>query len=171
MARNVIDVNGGEVHLPSRLDEIEELAFPFCHSGPQASSETKYIPTDGKVTCKACKDRLKGEAKKNIMSHTGAVHAPGRYFKQLSAIGPKCIASASALARWHFGIPTDSDVTCRRCLAALAKEAGSAKPAEPIEVPAEPAPIPENWLHMAKHAATETARAWWRKKCGITEEN
>ncbi|TQF03917.1 hypothetical protein E6W39_18870 [Kitasatospora acidiphila] len=31
--------------------------------------------------------------------------------------------------------------------------------------------IPENWLYMAKHASTPTARAWWRKKCGISEEN
>lgn len=33
----------------------------------------------------------------------------------------------------------------------------------------DPIEIPENWLYMAKHAGTETARAYWRKKCGIIE--
>jgi hypothetical protein len=30
--------------------------------------------------------------------------------------------------------------------------------------------IPANWLYMAKKAKTETARAYWRKKCGIITE-
>lgn len=30
-------------------------------------------------------------------------------------------------------------------------------------------PIPENWIYMAKHAGSESARAFWRKKCGIIE--
>lgn len=30
-----------------------------------------------------------------------------------------------------------------------------------------PIEIPENWLYMAKHAGSETARAYWRKKCGM----
>lgn len=34
----------------------------------------------------------------------------------------------------------------------------------------EPAPIPENWLYMAKHANSPSARAWWRKKCGIIDQ-
>lgn len=29
--------------------------------------------------------------------------------------------------------------------------------------------VPENWLYMAKHAGSEPARAYWRKKCGMTE--
>jgi hypothetical protein len=28
---------------------------------------------------------------------------------------------------------------------------------------------PENWLYMAQNAASEPARAYWRKKCGIIE--
>jgi hypothetical protein len=39
-----------------------------------------------------------------------------------------------------------------------------------VGIPAEPTAVPENWLYMAKHANTESARAWWRKKCGITIE-
>ncbi|MFE4857410.1 hypothetical protein [Streptomyces sp. NPDC056670] len=59
----------------------------------------------------------------NLQTHTGAVHAPGRSYKQLrSGTVPKCCASLSALARYHFLIPTSRPVTCRRCLAALAKE-------------------------------------------------
>jgi hypothetical protein len=100
MAKNVISVKGGEVHLPSNLDEIGYL-IPFCET--LLSADAEYLATDEKVTCKACKTRLRG----------------------------------------------------RRA------------PVE--EKSAEPAQIPKNWLYMAKHANTKTARAWWRKKCGIIE--
>lgn len=64
---------------------------------------------------------------KNLRTHTGTVHAPGRAWKQLRGeIAPKCAASASAVMRWHYILPTDEDVTCKRCLAALAKEEGNA---------------------------------------------
>lgn len=64
-----------------------------------------------------------GGGASNLMTHTGAVHAPGRTWKALGDnVGPKCAASASAVARWHFVIPTDNPVTCKRCLAALAKK-------------------------------------------------
>lgn len=62
----------------------------------------------------------------NLMTHTGMVHAPGRAWKQLrGTVAPKCTASASQIARWHFIVPIDKEVTCKRCLAALAKEARS----------------------------------------------
>ncbi|MFE0101232.1 hypothetical protein [Streptomyces sp. NPDC059009] len=62
---------------------------------------------------------------KNFRTHTGAVHAPGRYFKQFRMQAPKCCASVSAVARYHYMIPTDEEVTCKRCLALMAKEGGA----------------------------------------------
>lgn len=59
----------------------------------------------------------------NLATHTGLVHAPGRYFKQIRSNAPKCCASASAVMRMHYLIPTNQPVTCKRCLVALAKEA------------------------------------------------
>ncbi|TQF03919.1 hypothetical protein E6W39_18885 [Kitasatospora acidiphila] len=43
------------------------------------------------------------------------------------------------------------------------------KPSAEIAKPETPrtTEIPSNWLYMAENAATETARAWWRKKCGL----
>lgn len=65
----------------------------------------------------------KAPTAQNLRTHTGAVHAPGRSWKALGGqIGPKCAASSSAAARWHFLIPTGDAITCRRCLAAIAKE-------------------------------------------------
>ncbi|MDT0409925.1 MULTISPECIES: hypothetical protein [Streptomyces] len=63
-------------------------------------------------------------ARPNLQTHTGVVHASGARTKALPVgRAPKCCASRSALARYHFLIPTEQAVTCRRCLAALAKEA------------------------------------------------
>jgi hypothetical protein len=59
----------------------------------------------------------------NLKTHTGAVHAPGSFFRAIAGIGPKCAASANALMRYHYIIPTEDEVTCKRCLARLAKEA------------------------------------------------
>ncbi|NEA42746.1 hypothetical protein [Streptomyces sp. SID11385] len=65
----------------------------------------------------------KPPARPNIQTHAGTVHAPGRYDKVLKTEAPKCCASRSALLRYHYLVPVDVPVTCRRCLAALAKEA------------------------------------------------
>ncbi|NEA19829.1 hypothetical protein [Streptomyces halstedii] len=69
---------------------------------------TRYVPAE-KLTA----------IERNLMTHTGTVHAPGRHFKQLRIQAPKCCASVNALARYNFTIPTDAPVTCRRCLAAM----------------------------------------------------
>lgn len=63
--------------------------------------------------------------KKNIKTHIGTVHAPGRSTKA-TGIGylPLCCASASAVDRFHFLAPTDEPMTCKRCLTAQAKNAG-----------------------------------------------
>ncbi|GAA3718439.1 hypothetical protein GCM10023082_14970 [Streptomyces tremellae] len=64
----------------------------------------------------------------SLMTHTGAAHAPGRAYKQLrGGRAPKCCASLYALSRYHFPVPTDDSVTCKRCLAALAKESEGAR--------------------------------------------
>ncbi|MFJ4703161.1 hypothetical protein ACIP5N_33925 [Streptomyces sp. NPDC088768] len=65
----------------------------------------------------------KPPARPNIQTHAGTVHAPGRYDKVLKTEAPKCCASRSALLRYHYLVPVDVPVTCRRCLAGLAKEA------------------------------------------------
>jgi len=57
------------------------------------------------------------EKPKNLLTHTGAVHSPGRYNKTLRTNAPTCTASLQALMRYHYITPTDADVTCRRCLA------------------------------------------------------
>lgn len=58
---------------------------------------------------------------RNLQTHTGAVHAPGRASKFVgSGYLPKCCASNSAVARYHCLIPTNQAVTCKRCQAALA---------------------------------------------------
>jgi hypothetical protein len=95
MAKNVISVKGGVIHLPATLDENGAI-LPLCPVRKRPGAVFKRA--DGKVTCSACKKRLKAAVK-----------------------------------------------------------------------PAESAVIPRNWLWMAKHANTKTARAWWRKKCGIIE--
>lgn len=56
----------------------------------------------------------------NLRTHTGTVHAPGRYSKRLRTNIPACCASESAVARFHYVIPTSGPVTCRRCLAQAA---------------------------------------------------
>jgi hypothetical protein len=116
----------------------------------------------GKRPVSDCPDSSKMQPE-NLMTHTGKVHAPGSFSRTLGAIKPKCAVSASAIARLHFLVPIDAPVTCKNCIAALAKEGSKVQPAKTVE----PAPVPENWLWMAKHANTETARAWWCKKCGI----
>lgn len=58
----------------------------------------------------------------NLQTHTGTVHAPGRYNKRVRGNVPKCCTSASAIARMHYLVDVDAPVTCKRCLAALAKE-------------------------------------------------
>ena len=60
-------------------------------------------------------------AEPNIKTHTGVVHAPGKYYRALRAKAPKCCASASAVARFHYVIPVNLDVTCKKCLNLLAK--------------------------------------------------
>lgn len=65
----------------------------------------------------------KGPVAKNIQTHTGKVHAPGRYYKQLRGVAPKCCASASAVMRYHYTAEVTAPVDCQRCLNALAKEA------------------------------------------------
>jgi hypothetical protein len=59
---------------------------------------------------------------KNLQTHTGVVHAPGRYYRQLRSEAPACCASVSAVLRYHFLIDVDAPVTCKRCLTRLAKQ-------------------------------------------------
>ncbi|MFE9850317.1 hypothetical protein ACFYPN_16105 [Streptomyces sp. NPDC005576] len=63
---------------------------------------------------------IEAPAEPNLQTHTGKVHAPGAYYKQIKSRAPKCCASASAVARFHYIVPTDEPVDCHRCLAALA---------------------------------------------------
>lgn len=60
----------------------------------------------------------------NLMTHTGRVHATGRVWKGLDNPAPRCVASASAANQLHFAIPTQAEVTCKKCLAILGKEEG-----------------------------------------------
>jgi hypothetical protein len=84
-----------------------------CDDGVERFPLAENVTPDGAATTAS-----------NLMTHTGAVHAPGRTWKALGGnVGPKCAASASAVARWHFVIPTATPVTCKRCLAAQAKDA------------------------------------------------
>jgi len=53
---------------------------------------------------------------------TGKVHAEGRYIKHLGVTAPKCCASAGAVSRFHYVIPTDLAVDCARCLNLISKE-------------------------------------------------
>lgn len=57
----------------------------------------------------------------NLRTHTGAVHAPGRYFASIGGTAPKCCASANSVARYHFIVPTTDEVTCKKCMNLLAK--------------------------------------------------
>ena len=60
--------------------------------------------------------------KSNVRTHTGMVHAPGKAFKGLRGqVAPKCCASASAVSRFHFIVPTSDPVTCKRCSTSLAR--------------------------------------------------
>lgn len=61
-------------------------------------------------------------AEPNLQTHTGTVHAPGKYYKALRTKAPKCCASASTVARFHYVIPVSLAVTCQKCLNLLAKE-------------------------------------------------
>lgn len=56
----------------------------------------------------------------NLRTHTGTVHAPGRYSKRLRTNIPACCVSESAVARFHYVIPTSDPVTCQRCPAPAA---------------------------------------------------
>ncbi len=61
-------------------------------------------------------------APRNLLTHTGMVHASGRRARGIAGgLAPKCCASSTALSRYHFLIPTEAEVTCQRCAAALAK--------------------------------------------------
>lgn len=97
MARNVVSVKGGVVHLPASFSESGDCR-PLCPSG---SAESVFVRSSEKATCKTCMRLLKSRK-------------------------------------------------------------------APVAIPAE---IPKNWFYMAKHANTKSARAWWRKKCGMPEEN
>lgn len=61
------------------------------------------------------------ETPQNIKTHTGMVHAPGRYEKILRGNRPRCAASLNAVMRMHYLEPTDDAVTCKRCLNRLNK--------------------------------------------------
>ena len=61
-------------------------------------------------------------APRNLQTHTGVVHASGRQARGIAGgLAPKCCASNAALSRFHFLVPTELEVTCQRCAAALAK--------------------------------------------------
>jgi hypothetical protein len=58
-------------------------------------------------------------APRNLMTHTGMVHKSGRRVRGVAGgLAPKCCASLSALSRYHFLVPTEAEVTCKRCSAA-----------------------------------------------------
>ncbi|EDY43951.1 hypothetical protein [Streptomyces sp. SPB074] len=89
--------------------------------GSVSSYPTRFV--SAVETEKQPAEELESPARPNLQTHTGVVHASGARTKALPVgRAPKCCASRSALARYHFLIPTEQAVTCRRCLAALAKE-------------------------------------------------
>lgn len=61
-------------------------------------------------------------APQNLQTHTGMVHAKGRYSNSLRGPMPACCTSESAVSRYHYVIPTSEPVACKRCLAGMAKE-------------------------------------------------
>lgn len=77
----------------------------------------------GKVTVVTVPEPVPTEkSEPNVRTHTGMVHAPGKAFKGLRGqVAPKCCASASAVSRFHFIVPTSDPVTCKRCIASLAR--------------------------------------------------
>ncbi|SCD41019.1 hypothetical protein GA0115251_106926 [Streptomyces sp. TverLS-915] len=90
--------------------------------GSVSSYPTRFV--SAVETEKQPAEETESPARPNLQTHTGVVHASGARTKALPVgRAPKCCASRSALARYHFLIPTEQAVTCRRCLAALAKEA------------------------------------------------
>lgn len=55
---------------------------------------------------------------RNLATHTGMVHRSGRRARSIAGgLAPKCCASLAALSRYHYLVPTEADVTCKRCLA------------------------------------------------------
>lgn len=97
------------------LSNGQSLVNVDCEDGIERTARAENLTPVKKTTSTAS----------NLMTHTGRVHAPGRSFKQLrGGLAPKCCASASALARYHFITPTSQHVDCMRCLALLAKEQG-----------------------------------------------
>ncbi|MFE5912069.1 hypothetical protein ACFQ6B_23710 [Streptomyces wedmorensis] len=53
---------------------------------------------------------------RHLMTHTGVVHLSGRRARGIAGgLAPKCCASNAALSRYHFLVPTEQPVTCKRC--------------------------------------------------------
>ncbi|MFE3123695.1 hypothetical protein ACFXHD_09770 [Streptomyces hydrogenans] len=55
-------------------------------------------------------------APRHLMTHTGVVHKSGRRARGIAGgLAPKCCAGNAALSRYHFLVPTEQPVTCKRC--------------------------------------------------------
>jgi hypothetical protein len=53
---------------------------------------------------------------RHLATHTGVVHLSGRSARGIAGgLAPKCCASNAALSRYHFLVPTEQPVTCKRC--------------------------------------------------------
>jgi hypothetical protein len=85
----------------------------------------KYLRTvNGDASVVDVITTVERELTMNLQTHTGMVHAPGRFDTSIRGNAPKCCASASAVSRYHYLAPVTGEVTCRRCIAALAKNPG-----------------------------------------------
>lgn len=86
----------------------DTMVVVACDDGPERTARPENVTA------------VEAPAESNLRTHTGKVHAPGAYYKQIKSKAPKCCASASAVARFHYIVPTAEPVDCRRCLTALA---------------------------------------------------